>query len=87
MKSAIDTTAVCTVIFNITPAAPLSSPPPFRKETKSARNCAGLTNKPPGQHRMFQRNFNVASPISASTTEMIQKRMTMVSSFHPFFSK
>ncbi len=32
-------------------------------------------------------NFNVESPISASTMAMIQKRMTMVGSFQPFCSK
>ena len=32
------------------------------------------------------RSFNVASPISASTTEMIQKRTTTVDSFQPFCS-
>ena len=31
-------------------------------------------------------NFNVARPTSASTAEMIQKRMTMVGSAQPFFS-
>ena len=35
---------------------------------------------------MDQRNFSVAKPIKASTSEMIQKRMTMVDSAQPFFS-
>ena len=33
------------------------------------------------------RSFNVASPTSASTTEMIQKRTTTVDSCQPFCSK
>ena len=34
-----------------------------------------------------QRSFSVARPISASTTEMIQKRTTTVDSCQPFCSK
>ena len=33
------------------------------------------------------RSFKVERPISASTAAMIQKRMTMVGSAQPFFSK
>ena len=33
------------------------------------------------------RSFKVASPASARIAAMIQKRMTMVGSAHPFFSK
>src|ERR1041385_3416351 len=33
------------------------------------------------------RSFRVASPASARIAAMIQKRMTMVGSAHPFFSK
>ena len=37
--------------------------------------------------RLPQRSFRVARPIRASTTEMIQNRITMVGSFQPFCSK
>ena len=40
-----------------------------------------------GDDRRHHRTFNVASPISASTKEMIQKRMTICGSDQPFFSK
>ena len=34
---------------------------------------------------IYQRNFNVAKPISANIIAIIQNRITIVDSAHPFF--
>ena len=50
-------------------------------ETHDADFCAAICRQ------RDHRSFRVASPARASTTAMIQKRMTMVGSFQPFCSK